>query len=71
MVAKATPKGTLEPCIPKKFPPKTNQDRAAYNGFDIQNGFHEDRLNFPVMEKKLNFCHSESSKFSPKLGFKS
>jgi hypothetical protein len=56
MVAKATPKGTLDPCIPKKFPPKTNQDPTTYNAFDLQNVFHEDRLNFPVMEKKLNFC---------------
>jgi hypothetical protein len=32
---------------------KINQERVAYNAFDIQNDFHEDRLSFPVNGEKI------------------
>jgi hypothetical protein len=41
----------------KIFPQKINQDRVAYNVFDLQNVFNEDRLSFPVYGEKINSCH--------------
>jgi hypothetical protein len=55
---KSDPKGTSELCPKKKiFSPKINQDRVAYNDFDLQNDFHEDRLRFPVYGEKINLSH--------------
>ena len=46
---KSDPNGAFEMYPPKKiFSPKINQDCVAYSVFDLQNDFHEDRLNFPV-----------------------
>jgi hypothetical protein len=41
----------------KKFSPKINQDRVAYNVFDHQNDFYEDRLSFPVYGEKIKLGH--------------
>jgi hypothetical protein len=60
MVPKVTPKGLLsyvQKTKKKSFSPKINQDRVAYNVFDLQNDFHEDRLSFPVYGGKIKLGH--------------
>ena len=53
------PNGTFELCLSKTiFFPKINWDRVAYNVFDLQNNFYEDRLSLPVLGENINFVHS-------------
>jgi hypothetical protein len=46
------------------FSPKINQDLVAYNVFDHQNDFYEDRLSFPVYREKIKMGHF--AKISPR-----
>jgi hypothetical protein len=48
-VSKANPKGLLRFIQIKSF---QDRDRVANNVFDLQNDFHEDRLNFTVYGEK-------------------
>ncbi len=55
---KSDPKGIFELCLPKTyFFPKINRDHVAYNVFDLQKNFHDDRLSFPVYGEKINLGH--------------